>query len=508
MIDLNKRLEELQAAATIRGKGTQWSLSDTGTFEVTNVSPSPSVNIEPQKEEDNFLQRMREEMAKIDEMPAEDRLGAIAQLNGSANSFLASRRQALIQLSEQEFQVASLQKTLEENIQMDRNTPEYFAKYGTADSDETAAVRQQLQVALANSRASAQQRMMSDPAIAQVEGELTPFLSAQSQFVANAGRSKRQIREYGEGVRRVADILNPGASDDLVIKNVGKYSELATAMQTPEILLQEALAGKSPEALILFPHSEAEAVSGTSDKNNPKYKEALQQGKDDINLVKALMTRPELLQEAVKNSSLSKDRKDALKDLESKAKLDRGFAQQFEAEKQNFAIAYVEQKRADVFKNEVETWSNTNAEGLPTTPFTENTPLGEAYSNVKKKLGKDVPVSISLLVSEIRQLPPEKRAMADIALKEAFTNARGNAARGMFGAGIGRLNADIDINTEIARSVLNTDLAAIEGLLGSPGGGTPGLAMSIGGNLIKAQLDELLGELPEGEKRQSWQISQ
>lgn len=62
-----------------------------------------------------------------------------------------------------EFGVQRLSEVLDQNIRMDRNTPAYVQKYGDADSDETAAVRRQLQAAKAAADGSIAERLKGNP---------------------------------------------------------------------------------------------------------------------------------------------------------------------------------------------------------------------------------------------------------------------------------------------------------------------------------------------------------
>lgn len=61
-----------------------------------------------------------------------------------------------------EYQIPRLMQALDQNIQMDRNTPSYVQRYGMADSDETAAVRRQLMTAKSAADASIQERLLGN----------------------------------------------------------------------------------------------------------------------------------------------------------------------------------------------------------------------------------------------------------------------------------------------------------------------------------------------------------
>ena len=61
-----------------------------------------------------------------------------------------------------EYQIPSLMQALDQNIRMDRSTPAYVQKFGMADSDETAAVRRQLQTAKSAADSSIQERLLGN----------------------------------------------------------------------------------------------------------------------------------------------------------------------------------------------------------------------------------------------------------------------------------------------------------------------------------------------------------
>ena len=101
-------------------------------------------------------------------------------------AFKAEKVKKAQELAYNEVGVNELQAALDDNIRMDRNTPSYFQKYGTADSDETAKVRAQYQSALASANALTGKYISTDPELNAVAGEFDSFLKIQSQLTADA----------------------------------------------------------------------------------------------------------------------------------------------------------------------------------------------------------------------------------------------------------------------------------------------------------------------------------
>jgi len=93
----------------------------------------------------DFIKTLGREIAALrmetDPIALENRAAFLNQQIASVKADFHKQAQLI---ADEKYGVPRLERSLQQNIEMDRNTPSYRTKYGDTDSDETATVRNSL----------------------------------------------------------------------------------------------------------------------------------------------------------------------------------------------------------------------------------------------------------------------------------------------------------------------------------------------------------------------------
>lgn len=390
-----------------------------------------------------------------------DRFNKLAALNGAVEGLLSTKVKNASALAHGEYRVNELKAALEQNIQMDRNTPAYVQKYGMADSDETAQVRAQYQAALNSANSATQKYIAADPEFASIKGEFESFIKVQEQLTAQEYSTQAKAKEFGADIRKTAKFLTNGsATDDLIVKDIKKYAALSDIARDPEALVQATLTQKDPEFGILLASKQAEKISGTDDINSPAFQTEYNKAFKDIQLIKGIKSDKTAFDRAFnelysKNGILGEEKKTELLKVQRGAANSAEGAKLYEAYKQDVALTYVRNRAKSEFLGNLDSWITTDAQGTKTSPFTvPGSPLTEAYS-LAKTVTPDV--SLKALVSQFKTMPPEKRVLAQKELMGYMKNAKDHASAGYFSQFADDMSVEMEVNGAITGTVLNNE---------------------------------------------------
>jgi hypothetical protein len=430
----------------------------------TGVLPDPNAITK-----ESILKGMQEVEKDTDPV---SRLNKLTLLNGTIDSHLATQTQKLADVADGMFQVKQLEQSLQENMIADRASPNYHLFL--SDSPVTAKVRNDLDVARQQARATTSDLVSKSPQLQELQGMQKIFISKESiitgQMMANQGKEKDKnefnIARAGTSGIQTAQLLDPALDTPekaavfaMANSNDKNFQAVADNLNNPPALIDQAVHG-NPLAVTATTKLHAQMMAPT-DPVQQKVEE--KKAQSYLNDVKRFSTTSEGKAELMKLAfpdpeAAKKFTSDVIQSTLSVSGKDKVNAES--QAYQGLAIKVMEAKNKERFLNDVTTWSPSVKGQLLSSP---------TIKPIIESLAPHGDVSVDKIVGSIAAMSDktqQKAAMNEMLMY--LGNATDEANKGIFGNVGSTLAMQNKMQEVLARASLahTTTLGGLSGTFG------------------------------------------